>query len=516
MSLISGSELEQSILFIDDLKTDFSEYLEEALLLVKNHPSILEEVEQDLDLHGKKKKELRLKDKEYAANMTESISFDSESSSKLEPVEIQAEHLTLHKGRPRMLPLVAYLFLMVRGYSGSIKAQKSMTFLLESRSLRTFFHSRDLNFPKGSTILDNINAITHKTREYILDKQIETALEDNLDDFNSITIDSTSVKGNTCWPTDSGVLYSLLNRIANLGQKLELIDLHNFNKGNAFEALPKIKNILFEINLIAGKPKSKSNMKKLYKKLLKKGRKLKSFLQKEYENVYSKYKPNDFKPSLRVRQQHALDTISGDLIDIEDLFTYTEDRIFYDIQTKSTEKTLSISDADAAFIEKGERVPVIGYKPQLARSANGFVTCLHVPKGNTADSKSLLPVVLDSIKRTGLTPKIGSFDDGYSSKAGRKELLDLGMKVVSISGSKGKKITPEEDWESTEYKDARNDRSAVESLMFTIKFVFYFGQVARRGIDPVRDELLEKVLAYNNSRTVLLRQKKSNEKNKVA
>ena len=72
-----------------------------------------------------------------------------------------------------------------------------------------------------------------------------------------------------------------------------------------------------------------------------------------------------------------------------------------------------------------------------------------------------------------------------------------GVTVVSISGSKGKKITPVADWDSEAYAVARDDRSAVESLMFTIKYRFDFGRVARRGLENVRAELLEKVLAYN-------------------
>ena len=60
-------------------------------------------------------------------------------------------------------------------------------------------------------------------------------------------------------------------------------------------------------------------------------------------------------------------------------------------------------------------------------------------------------------------------------------------------------------WESQAYKEARRCRSAVESLMSTIKDGFEFGQLGRCGIEAVRDELLEKVLAYNCCRTILIR-----------
>jgi len=69
--------------------------------------------------------------------------------------------------------------------------------------------------------------------------------------------------------------------------------------------------------------------------------------------------------------------------------------------------------------------------------------------------------------------------------------------VVSISGARGKKITGDQEWNRPDYRAARNNRSAVESLMFTLKDGYEFGQLLRRESENVRAELTEKVLAYN-------------------
>lgn len=79
---------------------------------------------------------------------------------------------------------------------------------------------------------------------------------------------------------------------------------------------------------------------------------------------------------------------------------------------------------------------------------------------------------------------------------------------MSVSGAKGRKITSDEEWESDLFSEARNNRSSVESLMFTIKHNHNFGKVMRRGIVPVRAELLEKVLAYNFCRIIERRKRK--------
>ena len=161
------------------------------------------------------------------------------------------------------------------------------------------------------------------------------------------------------------------------------------------------------------------------------------------------------------------------------------------------EKKLSVSDPDVGFIAKGQRVPVIGYKPQVARSGAGFITGLLLPKGNAADSNKLVPMVDDVVRRTTVVPKVLSVDDGYASAANLAAMKARGIEVISINGSKGRALTAPADWDSDEYALARDQRSAVESLMFTLKQGFDFGEVARRGLAAVYGELLEKALAYN-------------------
>jgi IS5 family transposase len=99
-----------------------------------------------------------------------------------------------------------------------------------------------------------------------------------------------------------------------------------------------------------------------------------------------------------------------------------------------------LSDGSAAFIQKkGSREAVIGYKPQLVRSENGFVTSLMVPEGNAADASMLVPAITDAMARTGVIAGVVSTDDGYASAKGRDKLLELGVTTISISGAKGKK-----------------------------------------------------------------------------
>ena len=51
------------------------------------------------------------------------------------------------------------------------------------------------------------------------------------------------------------------------------------------------------------------------------------------------------------------------------------------------------------------------------------------------------------------------------------------VKVVSIGGAKGKKIIEAQLWKSQPYRQARAQRSAIESLVFTLKDSFEFGEM---------------------------------------
>jgi len=172
------------------------------------------------------------------------------------------------------------------------------------------------------------------------------------------------------------------------------------------------------------------------------------------------------KPIVQKQINRLLHNREDDIFTVNSVLYYTYERVIAGKKLPSSEKIMSLSDNTAAFIKKGQRNPVIGYKPQIGMSKNGFVSALIIESGNGADSKYLVPLIEKHIKNTGIIHQLVSTDDGYSSALGRKKCLKLGVKDVSFSGAVGKKILGNELWEEKIYSDARRDRSAVESLCF--------------------------------------------------
>ena len=499
--ITDSNPLSNLILPVPD--TDFRDFLDEVDEFALFAPEIIDFIEKDLDSYARKKKQLRLEDRKFHENQTKDL-----PEMNIKERNILTAELQLAVGRPRMQAYTVYVFLMIRGFLGSLTTKPARRFLCESMSLYGFLQSHGLKMPGVTTILENVNLVSHATRELIFDKQIAFILKEELDDFKKLTIDSTSVKANSCWPTDAKILTGLLMRADRLGQKLHIFGLEDFRQGWVPRWLDEMDRLEFQICLTAGKAKSKGKMKKHYRQLLRRGKKAADALAAELNGLEKNLLLDMHAPSRRVLLERLLRQIKSDLSDANRVLQYADDRVFHDKKLPSTEKVLSLSDGSAAYIKKGSRNPVIGYKPQLVRSESGFVTSLIVPQGNAADSVELVPAISDSILRTGVIAELVSTDDGYASSKGRREILCIGVKDVSISGAKGKKLTDEDDWQSEIYREARRNRSAVESLMFTIKNGFEFGELGRRGIDAVRDELIEKVLAYNCCRIILMKKRK--------
>ena len=492
--------------------TDFREYLDEIKSLANSFPEIITSIDSDLENHAKQKKALRLADQKFIENQTPNHPGLEFAESEIIPAD-----LSLQAGRPRMQPLLVFIFIMLRGFLGSVTDRQASRFISESMSLHALLHNLGIEkMPGSSTILDNVNAVTLSTREMIFDKQIELVVNEGLDDFKNLTIDSTHTAANSSWPTDSGVLIALLGRAYRLGQSLNSFGIHNFKPGWIPRWLDDMHRLDFQIALTAGKAKSNGNRKKHYRCLLKRARKASDALLVQFQELSKTVRIELLLPSRRLMLQRMMVQIEGSIADAIRVIAYAEDRVFHGKTLPSTEKVLSISDPDAAYIKKGNRDPVIGYKPQIVRSSNGFITSLNVPRGNTADCTELTTSISDSIYRTGIIPDMVSTDDGYASLQGREALTDMGIADISISGSKGRKLTSVEDWTSEKYRQARAQRSAVESLMYTIKDGYEFGELGRRGLEPVREELLEKVLAYNLCRIMLIRNRHKEKQKRAA
>jgi hypothetical protein len=495
----------RQLVFLTPIDSQLNDFLNEIHLIALFEPSIVERIDEDLDRHAKKKKLLRLADAQFLAGQTPDL-----PKLQLQLRELKVDDIELETGRPRTDAYLVYLFLMLRGFNGGCKDQHARLLLEESITLRLWLEHLGLQLPPASTLSDNLNAVSNQTRALIHQVQLRSILEQGLDDFQKCFIDSTAVEANTERPTDSTILVRLIARVCTTGSTLHRWDLADMNQIGLLEQLEELRRMSQQIHFLNGKARGVAKRQKVYFQLLRRVRRLRKRLLRDLELVRRNLEGRaDLLPSRRLAAEDALGLIAEDLTALEQAANVCERRVMAEEKVPMAEKIISLSDSDASFIVKGGWNTVVGYRPQLARSGSGFVSALVLPRGNAADSRHLVAMVKEQITNTGVIPAMTSADDGYSSQEGLEEVLGLGIKVVSISGAKGKKLIEAPQWKSQPYRQARAERSAIESLVFTLKEGFEFGEMVRRTHENVLAEMLEKVLAYNISQIIRVRKKLS-------
>jgi len=421
-------------------------------------------------------------------------------------------------GCPRMAPIVVYYLMVFRGYTGST-CGRAYERLADSLTMRNFLEPHvNGRFPGESTIDDNLRKLSHETRVYINKAQLLLAKADELDDFDLSIIDSSGVNAYSAWPTDSGNLLKMIGAIRHgANTLLEEFNLDPMPDKQFMKSYKALKRRHFRINTVKG-PRKRSKRHRHYRFFLDSA--LKCLDHLETELLHAEERLDEILhrvcPSSRLRLEERWKAITQTLIDAWKMHQYSWLSRFAEssgcpIEADKADRTLSVSDSDAAWIEKGGRDAVFGYRVQVARSGEGFITAIDVPRGNVADSVQLQPMVTAHKDNTGVMPNQVSVDDGYSSAANVAKLTEWGVQDISISGSKGKKLLDASDWDSDTYRDLRAIRSSAEASIFVLKHSFGFDRPRRHGRDKIEAEFLEKTLAHNLAHHVRLRRKARDE-----
>jgi len=319
---------------------EMKKVLDEALSLLAGNPTILSRIEADQDAVARAKKKVRQADQRWQAAHT----LPLPGLCVAEAPEGETDRLTLLQGRPRMEPEVVYVFMVLRGYLGSICDREARDRLMDSTTVQMYLRSRGEFFPGWTTILENINAVSNATRSHILDVQLAMIVDEGLDDFSQAILDSTAVEANSAWPTDARILLGLLERAFARTQKLERFGLSNVPSWWVPQWLKRLRTLLFKINHAAGKPRSKGKLKRYYRQFFNNAEKILAHLighcaEREPLQVAASQPPS---------QQALLGRLwirlTEDISDAFDVVHYAEERIFEGTVRPSGEKILSLGD----------------------------------------------------------------------------------------------------------------------------------------------------------------------------
>ncbi|EDM28496.1 putative transposase for insertion sequence isrm17 [Lentisphaera araneosa HTCC2155] len=392
--------------------------------------------------------------------------------------------------------LVVALFI-ARHFYNNCYGERGYSMLCENSSLHQFIGRLGIGkFPSRNTIHEQISALSEHTLTLFHQAILNCVKACDLDDFSAVIIDSTAIKADSSWPVDSALLKNLsckvMKNIQKVHDKLPCLERRGIPLKRLQNYCDDMSNLDFVISMFKGKKGAKKMRYKSYtQELLPRCRKFITRLEKVLPKI--KQHCSSIKSSM-------LDEDFSRFIDkvlmVEHRFKMAPE----DYDAKTARKIYSMSDDDAAFIKKGGRETVFGYRPNFAFSANGFLTSFILESGNTSDSKVFADCLVENKKMTGESAMMVSVDDGYSSATNLDYAIEQGVELVSISGSKGKKLLGEEIYESENYQLARNIRSISEAGISKMKNYHNLERFTVCGLKRVRQETLISTIGFNLER----------------
>ena len=509
-----------------------AELIEFSVELARFEPEILDAIAADLESHALEKKQQRIEYQRFLEEQTETL---------IEVAPGEPGKLTLATGRPRMSPLAVLIFLLLRGWLGGCKELLFQVTVRESISLRIFLENMGESFPSASTLNENLNALSNETRGRIHRAELALALDEGLDDFSLLRADSTDARSASAYPTDSGTIAKLVCRMCSRLERQQRLGFKPCLASALFDKQAEIKRLNYQISTLTSssakqaeraareeeeqhnKPQTPENKEETKPKESAKQRLRRELYEELYtaaeemvpeiETLFFETKDQTGQlscpPQQRRRQEQFVKDFTEDLENIRKAIEQSRRRICEGKKPRAQGgMPLSVSDPAASFIEKGSWDRTFGYRPQLGFSATNLVTAIIVPEGNASDQSQLCPVIEMGIANTGIVPRVVSVDDGYTGAAQLEQSKALGVEIVSFSGARGKKLLGQERWESDSYTQARRARNGAESGIYVLKKKAGFEQLAANGMERVRGELYEKVLACNGFKLVELRRQK--------
>jgi hypothetical protein len=486
--------------------TFLAQIVRETLELARFDGTLSESLDRDIEMAARAAKKVRLMDWVYAQEQSAGVLpfLDLPVPSDFDSVD--ASEFSLEVGRARSIDGELLLVLQAVNRVLDLSSTAGWERFAESEVFNALLEARGVKFPSRSTIHRYLALVSPESRQRIHEAVCRKAKAEGLDDFAELTADSTAVEANSAWPTDSGLIWGFLRQTYGLLERQAKFTDVKCTSALVERWLGDLERQHKTISLLPSRPGSVKERQRLYGKLLQTAERTHGKLGALLDARRDLIEDCCISPGYRLRVEGIMAGVAKSMDGAAKVMEAARVRVLEGGKVEAVDRAFSLADPDAWMIVKGQRDPVLGYKPQIARSANGFITAFEVLPGNPADSARLMELTALHVRNTGVTPCLVGTDDGYSAQSNLDELAALGVETVSFSGAKGRELLGDELWEST--ADIRSDRSAVESTIFTLKHKCALRRFCRRGIEGVERDLYEAVLTYNLWRLAWCRRKR--------
>lgn len=250
---------------------------------------------------------------------------------------------------------------------------------------------------------------------------------------DKVRVDTTVVEAEVAYPTDSGLLAKVVNKIARTVARVKAAGgaTRTVSRDRRRAASRRAREISSKLKLRSaqGKDEAQQAVRRITGELAELAR----AAARDAAAVVRNGKRALPKATGHVKGQlrRALDELSSTLELIDKLLAQTRVRLAGDTPD-SARRVVSLNDPDARPIRKGRLgEPVeFGYKAQVADNADGVILDHTVEQGAPPDGPQLAPAVARIARRTGRAPRAVTADRGYGDTTVEADLHELGVKNV--------------------------------------------------------------------------------------
>ena len=322
-----------------------------------------------------------------------------------------------------------------------------------------------------------ISKIKSDNLQKILVELNKIAIEQGLEDIQSLRQDTTVVESNIHYPTNNAILWDCIkaaNRL--LGHlKEEIVELQYMNYS------VQAKKTYFKINNTASKDKKTELFRKqlvLYVKTI-----------NQLSNVIKK------KPGSSLKSIAIITQIQEHLKVMELVHHMVYQKEICGNKVPNEEKIFSIYEQHTDIILKGGREVEFGHKINLCSGKSNLILNCDIPRGNPSDTSLFSKLVDTVISDYGIVPRDSVTDGGFASLKNQSHAKEKGIVNIVFNKVVGslQNIVSSTNMETR----LKKWRSGIEAIISNIKRKFKLQRCNWKGWEHFKAKVLWSIIGYN-------------------
>jgi IS5 family transposase len=330
--------------------------------------------------------------------------------------------------------------------------------------------------PSRSALHRAIKPIRPGTLKAIHEMLVGSAIDDEIEDGETVSVDATCVDAKIRAPTDSGLLCDVIRVGTRLLKKVA---------GHIEISFCNHNRLARRRHLAAHHARRKAHRIPHYRRLLWAAGRVLRWVDDALERLAQ----NEDTGKL-YEQLGDLAAVGPRVID------QARRRVIRGESVPSAEKVVSLHEPHVDIIIKDNRNTYFGHKLFAARGVSGLILDLSIVRGNPSDAASAVELVQRLQEPLKKLPSEIAMDGGFASKSNLAELKQLGVTNVCFAKKRGLSVD-DMVCDKRTFRRLRNFRSMIEATFSWLKRSFGLDCCNWRGFESFRAYAWAAVITHN-------------------